>query len=504
MSDIILPKMGDAMEEGRIVQWLKNVGDAVKSGEAIAELETDKSNVEIEADADGFLTAINVQAGDMVPVGTVIGVIGAEAGATATAAPATKPAQAASAQPANSVASKADAPKAGEKPETTTGEGILPVAPEGATNTTAPASSAPQSTNGTAPASKPSATPSYTVVSGGAFKPYNTFIGALPENLGGSASTIGEPISVEVAGGISGGGIKASPLAKAMAQANKLDLAAIAGSGENGVVMKADVEAALTQAPAAAPQSRAAVAPAATTSAPAALAVGDGDTVQEYNAMRRTIAKRLTESKSTIPHFYVTAELDMEAFLKFREQLNTSATPNAGKISVTDMITKACAVALVENPVINSAFSDNKRITRRSVNIGIAVSIEDGLIVPVVKGCENKSLRAIAKETRPLIEKARENKLKPDEYTGGTFTISNLGQFDVENFAAIINPGEGAILAIASVRDVAAVVDGQIVPRKRMKVTLCADHRVMDGVAGAVFLQSLKRVIENPLQIVTG
>ncbi|MBC7805663.1 MAG: 2-oxo acid dehydrogenase subunit E2, partial [Akkermansiaceae bacterium] len=469
MSDIILPKMGDAMEEGRIVQWLKNVGDAVKSGEAIAELETDKSNVEIEADADGFLTAINVQAGDMVPVGTVIGVIGAEAGAVA--APTSKPAELASAQPAKTEAvAKVDAPKAEEKPETTTGEGTLPVAPEGATNTTAPAS--PQNTNGSAPkSSTPLVVPSYTVVSGGAFKPYNTFIGALPENLGGSASTIGEPITVEAAGSsASGGAVKASPLAKAMAQANKLDLAAIAGSGENGVVMKADVEAALTQAPAVAPQPRATVAPA--TSAPVALAVGDGDTVQEFNAMRRTIAKRLTESKSTIPHFYVTAELDMEAFLAFREQLNTSAAPNAGKISVTDMITKACAVALVENPVVNSAFSDNKRITRKSVNIGIAVSIEDGLIVPVVKGCENKSLRAIAKETRPLIEKARENKLNPDEYTGGTFTISNLGQFDVENFAAIINPGEGAILAIASVRDVAAVVDGQIVPRKRMKVTL--------------------------------
>lgn len=493
MADIILPKMGDAMEEGRIVQWLKNVGDAVKAGEAIAELETDKSNVEIEADASGFLTAINVQAGDMVPVGTVIGVIGAEAGAATAAKPA---------EPA-----KTDAPKAEAKPETTTGEGVVPVEPAGATNTT----SSPQNTNGTAPKpSTPAATPSYTVVSGADFKPYTTFIGALPENLGGSSSTIGEPISVEVVGGGVASSVKASPLAKAMAQANKLDLAAITGSGENGVVMKADVEAALTQAP---QVTRSSGALASTGSAPpegaggakpAALGVNDGDTVQEYNAMRRTIAKRLTESKSTIPHFYVTAELDMEAFLAFREQLNTSAAPNAGKVSVTDMITKACAVALVENPVVNSAFSDNKRITRKSVNIGIAVSIEDGLIVPVVKGCENKSLRAIAKETRPLIEKARESKLKPDEYTGGTFTISNLGQFDVENFAAIINPGEGAILAIASVRDVAAVVNGQIVPRKRMKVTLCADHRVMDGVAGAVFLQSLKRIIENPLQIVTG
>ncbi len=486
--------MGDAMEEGRIVQWLKNVGDAVKSGEAIAELETDKSNVEIESDGDGFLTAIHVQAGDMVPVGTVIGVVGAVA--SAAQVPATAPTT--SAAPI----AKIDVPKPEEDPETTTGEGVIPVRMEPAPQT--------GNTNGVAPkpvVTAPVSSPSYAVVSGGKFQPYNSYIGALPENLGGSASTIGEPVMVESVGGTA---VKASPLAKAMASANKLDLAAISGSGENGAVMKADVEAALKSTGSSeAARPAATLAPAATTPAAQSepvkpLALGEGDTFVEYNAMRRTIARRLAESKSTIPHFYVTAELDMEAFLAFREQLNKSAAPNAGKVSVTDMITKACAVALVENPVINSAFSDNKRVVRKSVNIGIAVSIEDGLIVPVVKGCENKSLRAIAKETRPLIEKARENKLKPDEYTGGTFTISNLGQFDVESFAAIINPGEGAILAIASVRDVAAVVDGQIVPRKRMKVTLCADHRVMDGVAGATFLQSLKRVIENPLQIVTG
>jgi pyruvate dehydrogenase E2 component (dihydrolipoamide acetyltransferase) len=221
--------------------------------------------------------------------------------------------------------------------------------------------------------------------------------------------------------------------------------------------------------------------------------------------MRRTIAKRLAESKSTIPHFYVTSEIDVEAMLALREQVNASASAGgaagARKISLNDFLVKATANALALHPVVNSFFSDNQRVVRKSVNVGIAVSIEDGLIVPVVRDCQAKSLRAIAAETHPVIERAREMKLKPEEYTGGTFTISNLGQFDVENFAAIINPGEGAILAVASARQVPAVVDGQVVPRRRMKVTLCADHRVMDGVAGAQFLQELKRIIENPLQI---
>jgi pyruvate dehydrogenase E2 component (dihydrolipoamide acetyltransferase) len=223
--------------------------------------------------------------------------------------------------------------------------------------------------------------------------------------------------------------------------------------------------------------------------------------VQEYNAMRRTIAKRLVESKTTIPHFYVTAEIDVEDMMAFREQVNASAGEKQPKVSFTDVLVKACTVALQENPVANSVFADNKRIIRKAINIGIAVSIEDGLIVPVVKNCESKSLRAIARETRPLIEKARTGKLQPAEYTGGTFTISNLGQYDVENFAAIINPGEGAILAVSSVRDTPVVLDGKIIARKRMKVTLSADHRVMDGVAGALFLQSLKRVVEDPIQI---
>jgi pyruvate dehydrogenase E2 component (dihydrolipoamide acetyltransferase) len=295
--------------------------------------------------------------------------------------------------------------------------------------------------------------------------------------------------------------VRATPLARAMAQSHGLDLNALKGSGTSGEVVAADVEAALSASATAAP---AAVAPAtapAPTSAPAVKAA-EGDEVQEYNAMRRTIARRLAESKATIPHFYVTSEIDVEAMLALREQVNAGAGPeDTPKITLNDFLVKAVAVALGQQPTVNSTFSDNKRILRKAINIGVAVSISDGLIVPVVQNAGAKSLRAIAADTRPLIERARQNKLKPEEYSGGTFTISNLGQYDVENFAAIINPGEAAILAVSSIRPVAAVVDGQVVPRKRMKVTLCADHRVMDGVDGAAFLQTLKRVIENPLQI---
>jgi pyruvate dehydrogenase E2 component (dihydrolipoamide acetyltransferase) len=476
MAEVIMPRMGDAMDEGKIVQWLKKVGDVVKADDAIAEIETDKSNVEVPADTEGVIESLAYQEGDSVPVGTVIAVIGDGSGAS-------KPAPAKEAEPAVAEAKSTPEPVA------------APVAAP-KSNGVAPA---PETA---APVSAPKSAP---VVAGTAkdFKPYDSFVGLFPENLGGSASVIGAPIVVE--GEVSNERVKATPVARAMAQVNNIDLSALRGTGPDGAVGKADVEAALAggsaPAPAATQAKPAAAAPA---SAPAAApAVAEGDEVQEYNAMRRTIAKRLTESKQTIPHFYVTAEIDIEAMFALREQVNTSASETSTKVSVNDFLVKAVAVALGENPVVNSQFLDNKRIIKKAINIGIAVSIADGLIVPVVKGCESKSIRAIAKEARPLIEKARDGKLKPEDYTGGTFTISNMGSLtpDVENFAAIINPGEAAILAVSSIRTVPAVVGDAIVPRKRMKVTLCADHRVMDGAAGALFLQSLKRVIENPLQI---
>ena len=481
MAEVIMPRMGDAMDEGKIVAWLKNVGDSVKADDAIVEIETDKSNVEVPADTDGIIQSLAYQVGDSVPVGTVIAVIGNGAVASAPPAGAT-PAPAPEAEPA-----------AAEAKSTPTPIAAPAASPKSNGSAPAPAVAVPVATPKSTPAAVSTATD---------FKPYESFVGAFPENLGGSASIIGAPIVVEDQ--TINERVKATPVARAMAQVNNLDLSALRGTGPDGAVGKADVEAALANGTSS--KSAASPAEAKPTTAPAPTAappIAEGDEVQEYNAMRRTIAKRLTESKQTIPHFYVTAEIDTEAMFALREQVNASASETAAKISVNDFMVKAVAVALAENPVVNSQFLDNKRILKKAINIGVAVSIEDGLIVPVIKGCETKSIRAIAREARPLIEKARAGKLKPEDYTGGTFTISNMGSLtpDVENFAAIINPGEAAILAVASIRTVPAVVEGAIVPRKRMKVTLCADHRVMDGAAGALFVQSLKRVIENPLQI---
>lgn len=510
MAELIMPRMGDAMDEGRIVQWLKNIGDKVGPDDAVMEIETDKSNVEVTADMSGFIQEFKYQAGDSVPVGTVVAVIGAEPPAANSASNGTGGA-AAQAKPEQKSEPAKTAPQTAapteEQPSTAVPVDVEPAVTAGGPSGNngvgpAPVASTPQP----APVAVSSA-PTQTAPPG-TFKPYDSYIGALPEGLGGSASVLGEPL--QFAGDTDGAAnerVRVTPLARAMAQANNLDLARVKGTNPDGGISKKDVEAALAgnvSAPAAqatsAPATTEAAKPATAPAAPVATAA-EGDEVQEYNAMRRTIARRLSESKSTIPHFYVSTEIDMEALIALREQINAQGGDKQPKVSVNDFLIKACAVALVEVPRINAAFSDNKRILRKAVNIGFGVALEDGLIVPVVKNCEAKSLRAVARETKPLIDKARAGKLAPADYSGGTFTISNMGVFpDIEEFAAIVNPGEGAILAVASTRTVPAVVDGQVVPRKRMKVTLSVDHRVVDGADGAQFLIALKRIIENPLE----
>jgi pyruvate dehydrogenase E2 component (dihydrolipoamide acetyltransferase) len=277
--------------------------------------------------------------------------------------------------------------------------------------------------------------------------------------------------------------IKASPLARAIAAANQVNLSSIQSVGP---IKAADVEALI-----------AGVSASSTTTSPV-----NAVEVQEYNAMRRTIAKRLTESKQQVPHIYVTVEVDMEALLTVREQLNKNAGGEIPKVSVNDLIVKASACALIEVPVVNSKFDNNQRIISKSAHIGVAVSLPDGLIVPVVKNADAMSVRNISRSVKQLAEKARAGKLVPSEYSGGTFTISNMGAIaDVENFAAIINPGEGAILAVSGTRTVPAVVNGAIVARRRMKVTLSADHRVVDGSDAAMFLGAFKRVMENPVEL---
>jgi pyruvate dehydrogenase E2 component (dihydrolipoamide acetyltransferase) len=458
MANLIMPKMGDAMEEGMIVQWLKAVGDTVGPDDAVFEIETDKSNVEVPAGEAGVIHAILHPAGATVLVGTAVAVIGQGAPPAGGAAPAP--------------ASSAPNPNNGgpNKEESTSGS----------------------------PLSGLGVSTKHELVAFVAGKPLgDTYAGALPENFGGSASVLGEPIEALAPGPNNGEPnndirVKASPLARAMAAASGVSLASLAGDSP---VRAADVAAALQNSPITGGQG-------------AKIGQGaekqpDEVEVQVYNGMRKTIARRLTESKQTIPHFYVTVELDMEELLTLREKVNAGAeAARAPKVSINDCLLKAIAVALKRNPNVNSKFDDNKRVISHALNLGFGVALEDGLIVPVVRNCERKSLREIAAETKPLIDKARAGKLQPSEYTGGTFTLSNLGAVaEVENFSAIVNPGEGAILAVSSTRVVPAVVGGQIVARKRMKVTLSADHRVVDGADGAAFLGDLKRVIESPVEM---
>jgi pyruvate dehydrogenase E2 component (dihydrolipoamide acetyltransferase) len=441
MADVIMPKLGDAMEEGKIVRWLKNVGDSVKSDDPIFEVETDKTNVEVGADISGVLEWIGYAAGVSVPVGKPIARIGDGSNVDKT------------------IPTSAAAPVAAAAPAVAS----------------APAEPVAQTT----PVQSPVAT---AVASDGSWKPFaDSLACALPEGLGGSASLSGEPVVLELAADTSH--IKASPLARAIAAANHVSLSSIQSAGP---IKAADVEALIAGASV------------STTSASPVNAVE----VQEYNAMRRTIAKRLTESKQQVPHIYVTVEVDMEALLTVREQLNRNAGGTIPKVSVNDLIVKASACALIEVPVVNSKFDNNQRIISKSAHIGVAVSLPDGLIVPVVKNADALSVRNISRTVKQLAEKARSGKLVPSEYSGGTFTISNMGAIaDVENFAAIINPGEGAILAVSGTRTVPAVVDGAIVARRRMKVTLSADHRVVDGSDAAMFLGAFKRVMENPVEL---
>jgi len=441
MADVIMPKLGDAMEEGKIVRWLKNVGDAVKADDPVFEVETDKTNVEVGADTAGVLEWIGYAAGVSVPVGKPIARIGDGSNIDKTIPVADAPVAAAA--PAAVIANVTSA-----------------------TTAAAPVQSAVVTT----------------IASDGSWKPYGESLAcALPEGLGGTASVSGEPILIEsISDAVH---VKASPLARAIAAANHVNLSSIASSGP---IKAADVQAAI-----------------AGTAAGTAVALPiTAVEVQDYNAMRRTIAKRLTESKQQVPHIYVTVEVDMEALLTVREQLNRNAGGAIPKVSVNDLIVKASACALIEVPTVNSKFDNNQRIISKSAHIGVAVSLPDGLIVPVVKNADSLSVRNISRAVKQLAEKARSGKLAPHEYQGGTFTISNMGAIaDVENFAAIINPGEGAILAVSGTRTVPAVVDGAIVARRRMKVTLSADHRVVDGSDAAMFLGAFKRVMENPVEL---
>ncbi len=420
---VLMEALSPTMEEGRLAKWTKNVGDVVKSGDTIAEVETDKAIMELVARGDGVLRARLIEEGATAPVGNLIGVIGAadedisafgSGGGAAAAAPA-------------AAAAAASAPVPAEA---------------------APAAAAPAPT----------------------------------------------PAAAEPAGST-----RSSPLARRLAAEKGLALAGIQGSGPGGRIIRRDIEAAAVAAPAA---PVAAAAPSAG-SKPTGVAVSmqiDGEHKDvALTQMRKTIARRLGESIGPIPTFFLTSEIDMTNVGKLREQM--VAAGDQFKVSVNDIVIKAVAIALTRHPEVNAHWMGDSIRYFSAAHVGMAVATDDGLIVPVIRDAHLKGLGAIGKEARELAKRARERKLQPAEFTGGTFSVSNLGMFGIDQFTAIINPPEAAILAVGATETKPVWENGQFVPRQRMRVTMSCDHRIIDGAVGAKFLQTLRQLLEAPMMM---
>lgn len=438
---ITMPKLGMDMTEGTFINWLKKVGDTIQAGEVIAEIETDKTTVEVESTVGGTITSLNVQPGDMVKVGAVIGYVG---------------------QP-------------GEQPNG--GKAPAPLA-----------ESRPQAAPELAPAQAPVPAPTPAVAHA---KP--------------------QPVAVPAEGnGNLPGGVRASPLARNIAAQRGVDLRAVKGSGPGGRITKEDVEAYLTAAPAPAVPAGVEVAPAAMEIAiPATpfygeLPTGSDVEIIDTSNLRKRIGKRMTESKQHVPHFYVTVEMDVQALLDLRQELNAYVADESQKITVNDLVVKAVALTLRQFPNLNSHFYGDKIARHKRINIGMAVALpQGGLINVVCKDADKVALGAMAAHNREMIARARDGKIKPDDVSDSTFTVSNLGVYDVDQFAAVINPPEAGIVAVGTASKVPVVKpDGTLGVGMRMKATLSADHRVSDGAEGAMFLKALKDLIEHPMRLV--
>jgi pyruvate dehydrogenase E2 component (dihydrolipoamide acetyltransferase) len=451
---VLMPALSPTMTEGKLAAWKKKEGDAVKSGDVLAEIETDKATMEVEAVDEGTLGKILVQAGtEGVKVNQPIALIleeGEDKSALAAAAN-----------------GGAGAPAKTEKP-------------------------APAPAQAKAPEARaPQAAPVETAPAGG------------PRPSGAGAGG-GLQQAVPAHGGGAAGRVFASPLAKRMAEQAGVDLSRITGSGPQGRVIKVDVEAALAHggAPVRAPAAAAALMPAA---APAAqVAGGMRYKLVPHTTMRKVIARRLTESKQQVPHFYLTVDCEIDTLLKARADINAKA-PEKGegayKLSVNDFVIKAAAVALKRVPAANASWSDEGTLMYENVDISVAVAIPGGLITPIIRDADHKGLAQISNEMKDLATRARDNKLKPEEFQGGTFSISNLGMFGIKQFEAVINPPQGCILAVGAGEQRAVVKDGQLAVATVMSCTLSVDHRVVDGAVGAEYMQQFKRIIENPLMM---
>lgn len=422
MAEVVrMPKLSDTMTDGVVASWNKKVGDSVKRGDLLAEIETDKATMEFESFFTGTLLYIGLEKGQSAPVDTILCIIGA-------------PGEDISALLAAAPSPKAETPKA--TPLVTTPE-----------VKTAPAVAAVKSE---------------------------------------PVPVVQMPVAVPAENGDTR--IKASPLAKKMAEEKGVDLQLVKGSGDFGRVVKRDVE---QWHPSMVP-------PAAQFLAAPVLAGQESYTEEAVSQMRKTIARRLSESKFSAPHFYLTMEIDMEEAVKAREAINAIAPV---KVSFNDIVIRAVAASLRKHPKINSSWLGDRIRYNQHIHIGVAVAVEDGLLVPVVRFADQKSLSQIAAEVKTAAQKAKDKKLQPADWEGNTFTISNLGMFGIEEFTAIINPPDACILAVGGIRDTPVVKNGQVVPGKVMKVTLSCDHRAVDGASGSAFLQTLKGMLENPVTI---
>jgi pyruvate dehydrogenase E2 component (dihydrolipoyllysine-residue acetyltransferase) len=407
---VVMEALSPTMEEGRLVKWSKAVGDAVKTGETLAEVETDKAVMELIARTDGQLLKQVVAEGATVPVGEAVAVIGA---------------------PGETVAAAAPAAPAGPKAQSAVG-------------------ARPSATPAPAPAPAPA------------------------------------PVPVPVAQADATRVVRASPLARRLAKERGVDLKLVQGSGPGGRVVMRDLEAAGATV-VAVPRS-------AVPQPVGGVAYRDVPLTQ----IRKTIAKRLAASLGPVPHFFLTTEVDMERAADARAALNQQLG-DQGKISVNDILLKATALALTKHGACNAWWQDDHIRYWNEVHLGVAVAIEDGLITPVIRNADRKSLLEISAEARELAGRARERRLKPEEYTGSTFSLSNLGMFEIDQFTGVINPPEAGILAVGTMAAKPVAVDGQVVVRRRLRMTMSCDHRVIDGATGAAFLKTLKQMLENPL-----
>ena len=435
MAEMIrMPKMSDTMEEGVIATWLKKVGDDVKSGDILAEVETDKATMELESYDDGTLLHIGVKDGDSVPVDGVIAIIG-------------------------------------EKDEN-----VKSILEELENNSSEEDDPKPEENF------QPDDTPEETEIH--------------KENIETSfdKGDVEEDIAIEDSSNnsdLSDSRVKASPLAKKLAHEKGISLSNIKGSGDGGRIVKQDIE------------NYSDIKSSESESKKQDITLPTIYSEESYeeipvSQMRKTISKRLAESKFSAPHFYLTMEINMDNCIEGRKKINETSEI---KISFNDIILKACAVALRKHPMVNASFLTDKIRVNNHVHIGVAVAVDEGLLVPVIKFADNKSLSHISTEVKMLANKAKNKQLQPSEWEGNTFTISNLGMFGIDEFTAIINPNDSCILAVGGIKNTPIIKNGEIVPGNIMKVTLSCDHRIVDGALGASFLQTLKELIEDPIKI---